>query len=66
MVTVSGTDLHGRAFADHILYATDDHGAEAIIDGVPWRLDGRFAVHHREEGHTGVAVLNAERFDHTR
>jgi len=66
MVTVSGTDLHGRAFADHILYATDDHGAEAIIDGVPWRLDGRFAVHHREEGHTSVAVLNAERFDHTR
>ncbi len=59
-VTVSGTDLHGQAFSDHIVYATDDHGAEAVIDGVPWHLTGRFAVHHQEGGTTQLPVLNGE------
>jgi|GEM_PF-2664981 len=63
MVVVEGTDLQGRIFADHIAYATDDAGAEGTIDGVSWRLAGRFAVHHREDGRAAVAVRNGERFD---
>jgi len=63
MVVVAGTDLHGRVFADHIAYATDDAGVEGTIDGATWRLAGRFAVHHREDGRAAVAVRNGERFD---
>jgi len=44
LVTIRGTDLHGVAFEDQIVYAKGDFGATVEIGGQAWRLDGRLGV----------------------
>lgn len=59
-ITVAGTDLHGTAFEDHILYAKGDFDAEVAIDGQRYRLDGRLAVLHREGGVDDLRLYDAQ------
>lgn len=62
-VRISGVDVHGQAFCDHLAYATDDWGTAVTIGAQTWRLDGRLALHHAAAGDPGrVAVLNGARF----
>ncbi len=59
LITVRGTDLHGAEFEDHIVYAKGDFGAQVEIEGVCYRLEGRLALLHREEGREETHLFDA-------
>jgi len=60
VVSISGRDLHGVEFEDHILYAKGDGGAEVKVGDFCYGLDGRLAVVHFDTYGEEVHLLDAD------
>jgi hypothetical protein len=60
LITITGVDLHGIAFEDHLIHAKGDFGATVLIGDTPYRLEGHLALVHREVGREETMLLDAQ------
>jgi len=59
VLSITGRDVHGTEFEDHIVYAKGEFGAAVRVNGRERRLDGRLAIIHREGEREWVKLLEA-------
>ena len=60
LIAIAGTDLHGVAFEDQIVYAKGDFGARVDVNGKARNLDGRLGVIHVEGRKEDVKLVDAK------